>query len=100
GRGARRDAAPPERARRGIVAPFGALGRLSPVRARGASDMTYSRIVGTGGYLPEKILTNQDLERMVDTSDEWIRTRTGIAERRIAADGQTAGDLAFNASRA
>ncbi|SFW29225.1 beta-ketoacyl-ACP synthase III [Nitrosovibrio sp. Nv17] len=62
--------------------------------------MTYSRIVGTGSYLPEKILTNHDLERMVDTSDEWIRTRTGIAERRIAADDQAASDLALNASRA
>ncbi|PTR05175.1 3-oxoacyl-[acyl-carrier-protein] synthase III [Nitrosospira sp. Nsp5] len=61
--------------------------------------MMYSRIVGTGSYLPEKILTNHDLERMVDTSDEWIRTRTGIAERRIAADNQMASDLALNASR-
>lgn len=61
--------------------------------------MMYSRIVGTGSYLPEKILTNHDLERMVDTSDEWIRTRTGITERRIAADNQMASDLALNASR-
>ena len=61
--------------------------------------MMYSRIVGTGSYLPEKILTNHDLERMVDTSDEWIRTRTGIVERRIAADNQMASDLALNASR-
>lgn len=62
--------------------------------------MTYARIIGTGGYLPEKILTNRDLERMVDTSDEWIRTRTGIAQRHIAADNETASDLALNASRA
>ena len=61
--------------------------------------MMYSRIAGTGSYLPEKILTNHDLERMVDTSDEWIRTRTGIVERRIAADNQMASDLALNASR-
>ncbi|SCY06950.1 beta-ketoacyl-ACP synthase III [Nitrosospira sp. Nsp13] len=61
--------------------------------------MIYSRIVGTGSYLPERILTNHDLERMVDTSDEWIRTRTGIAERHIAADNQMASDLALNASR-
>lgn len=61
--------------------------------------MMYSRVVGTGSYLPEKILTNHDLERMVDTSDEWIRTRTGIVERRIAADNQMASDLALNASR-
>jgi len=61
--------------------------------------MTYSRIIGTGGYLPEKILTNDELERMVDTSDEWIRTRTGIVERHIAADNEMASDLALNASR-
>lgn len=59
----------------------------------------YSRIAGTGGYLPEKILTNLDLERMVDTSDEWIRTRTGIVQRHIAADHQMASDLALEASR-
>ncbi len=59
----------------------------------------YSRIIGTGSYLPEKILTNRDLERMVDTSDDWIATRTGIRERRIAADGETASDMALAASR-
>lgn len=61
--------------------------------------MKYSRIIGTGGYLPEKILTNHDLERMVDTSDEWIRSRTGITQRHIAADNEMASDLALNASR-
>ena len=61
--------------------------------------MKYSRIVGTGGYLPEKILTNQDLERLVDTSDEWIRSRTGITQRNIAADHEMASDLALHASR-
>ena len=61
--------------------------------------MMYSKVIGTGSYLPEKILTNQDLERMVDTSDEWIRTRTGIAQRHIAADNEMASDLALNASR-
>ena len=58
----------------------------------------YSRIIGTGRYLPEKILTNFDLEKMVDTSDEWIRTRTGIERRHIAADGETTSDLAYRAS--
>lgn len=58
----------------------------------------YSRIAGTGGYLPEKILTNADLEKMVDTSDEWIRERTGIEQRHIAAEGQTTCDLAEQAS--
>ncbi|MDH5552704.1 MAG: ketoacyl-ACP synthase III [Nitrosomonas sp.] len=58
----------------------------------------YSKITGTGSYLPEKILTNRDLESMVDTSDEWIRTRTGITQRHVAAEGQMASDLALNAS--
>ncbi|WP_294946703.1 beta-ketoacyl-ACP synthase III [Sulfurivirga sp.] len=60
----------------------------------------YSRIIGTGGYLPEKILTNHDLEKMVDTSDEWIRERTGIRQRHIVADDQTTSDLAEAAARA
>jgi 3-oxoacyl-[acyl-carrier-protein] synthase III len=59
----------------------------------------HARIVGTGGYLPEKVLTNHDLARMVDTSDEWIATRTGIRQRHIAADHQMASDLALEASR-
>ena len=58
----------------------------------------YSRIVGTGSYLPEKILTNADLEKMVDTDDEWIVSRSGIRERHIAAEGETTGDLAYNAA--
>jgi 3-oxoacyl-[acyl-carrier-protein] synthase-3 len=58
----------------------------------------YSRVIGTGGYLPEKVLTNQELESMVDTSDEWIVSRTGIRERRLAADGETTRDLAYEAS--
>lgn len=57
----------------------------------------YSRITGTGSYLPEKILTNLDLERMVDTNDEWIRTRTGITQRHIASEDQVASDLALYA---
>lgn len=57
----------------------------------------YSRIAGTGSYLPEKILTNFDLERMMDTSDEWIRTRTGITQRHIASEDQVASDLALYA---
>jgi 3-oxoacyl-[acyl-carrier-protein] synthase-3 len=55
-------------------------------------------IIGVGEYLPEKILTNADLEKMVDTSDEWITSRTGIKERHLAAAGQAASDLAFKAS--
>src|ERR1039457_2703561 len=59
----------------------------------------YSRIAGTGSYLPEKILTNADLEKLVDTSDEWIRSRTGIHQRHGAAEGETTTDLAEHASR-
>lgn len=61
--------------------------------------MTFSRIAGTGSYLPEKVLTNRDLERMVETSDAWIRERTGIRERRICAEGETTTDLAAHALR-
>ena len=56
--------------------------------------MKFSRIIGTGSYLPEQIVTNADLEKMLDTSDEWIRERTGISERRIARDDETSGDMA------
>jgi 3-oxoacyl-[acyl-carrier-protein] synthase-3 len=61
--------------------------------------MTRSRITGTGGYLPAKLLTNKDLESLVDTSDEWIMGRTGIRERQIAADCEFTSDLALHASR-
>ncbi len=61
--------------------------------------MTYSRIIGTGSYLPEKILTNKELESIVDTTDEWIHSRTGIRQRHIAADDQTTVDLAEQAAR-
>jgi 3-oxoacyl-[acyl-carrier-protein] synthase-3 len=61
--------------------------------------MTHSRMTGTGGYLPAKVLTNRDLEAMVDTSDEWIVARTGIRERHIAADGEYTSDLALHAAR-
>lgn len=59
----------------------------------------YSRITGTGSYLPERVLTNHDLEKMVDTSDEWIVARTGIKRRHLAADDQTTCDLAEIAVR-
>ncbi|MEZ5593604.1 MAG: beta-ketoacyl-ACP synthase III [Gammaproteobacteria bacterium] len=61
--------------------------------------MKFSRIVGTGGYLPEKILRNSDLERMVDTTHEWIVDRTGIEQRHVAAAGETTCDLAEQAAR-
>ena len=56
-------------------------------------------IIGVGKYVPEKIVTNFDLEKKIDTSDEWIRTRTGIEERRIAADDQNTSDLAYLAAK-
>jgi len=58
-----------------------------------------SRIISIGSYLPERVLSNFDLEKMVDTSDEWIIERTGIRERRIADESQAASDLAFEASQ-
>jgi len=61
--------------------------------------MIYSRIAGTGRYLPERILTNADLEKMVDTSDEWIRTRTGVERRHVAAEDQTTSDLCVEATK-
>ena len=61
--------------------------------------MMHSRIAGTGSYLPERVLTNFDLEKMVDTTDEWIRSRTGIERRRIAAEDETTVDLAEQAAR-
>ena len=64
----------------------------------GNKGRIYARIAGTGSYLPEKVLTNDDLAKLVDTSDEWIQSRTGIRERHIAAEGQTAGDLGYQAA--
>ena len=60
---------------------------------------SYSRIAGTGGYLPAKVLANRDLESLVDTTDEWIFTRTGIRQRHVAADEEKTSDLALHASR-
>ncbi len=60
--------------------------------------MKYARILGTGSYLPEKVVTNADLEKMVDTSDQWIQERTGIKKRHIAEDDETTCDLAEKAA--
>ena len=57
------------------------------------------KIIGTGSFVPEKILTNSDLEKIVETSDEWISTRTGIRERHIAENDQFTSDLAEQAAR-
>jgi 3-oxoacyl-[acyl-carrier-protein] synthase-3 len=61
--------------------------------------MTYSRIVGTGRYLPERVMTNFDLEKIVDTTDEWIRTRTGVERRHVVDPGQTTSDMCCEAAR-
>lgn len=61
--------------------------------------MNYSKIIGTGSYAPEKVITNADLEKMVDTSDQWIRERTGIRERRVAREDESSGDMAEVAAR-
>ncbi len=61
--------------------------------------MIYTKIVGTGRYLPEKVLTNFDLEKMVDTSDEWIRSRTGVERRHAVADDQTTSDMCVEAAK-
>lgn len=58
-----------------------------------------TRILGTGSYLPERVLTNEDMSRIVDTSDDWIRERTGIAERHVAADDEVTSDLGVQAAR-
>ena len=58
-----------------------------------------SRIVGTGHYVPTRVLTNHDLEKMVDTSDAWIVERTGIRERHIAAEGEASSDMAAEAAK-
>ena len=60
--------------------------------------MIYSNITGTGGYLPEKVVTNADLEKIVDTTDEWITSRTGIKKRHLVVDGETTCDLAEKAA--
>ncbi|MBO0345999.1 ketoacyl-ACP synthase III [Roseibium sp. CAU 1637] len=63
-------------------------------------SVTRSRILGCGSYLPAKCLTNSDLEKLVDTSDEWIVQRTGITQRHVAADGEFTSDLALEAAKA
>ena len=59
----------------------------------------YTKIISTGSYLPENVVTNQDLEHQVDTSDEWIRSRTGIEQRRIVLNDQNTSDLAYQAAK-
>lgn len=60
--------------------------------------MIYSKIIGTGSYLPAKVVTNYDLEKIVDTTHDWIFSRSGISERHVAAEGEMSSDLAFHAS--
>src|SRR6185295_2897287 len=68
-------------------------------RSEGTERSPCSRVAGTGAYVPERRLTNADLEKLVETSDQWITERTGIKERRVAAEGEAASDMALQASR-
>ena len=63
------------------------------------SEKIHAGILGTGSYLPEKVVTNKDMEKLVETSDEWITTRTGIRQRHMAAEGQTTSDMATEAAK-
>ena len=65
---------------------------------RSANERIYSRIAGTGSYLPEKVLTNAEITQFVETTDEWIVARTGIRERHVAAEGETTSDLGYQAA--
>src|SRR6476660_7252192 len=67
-------------------------------RARRREVMNRAKIVGTGAAVPKKLLTNADLEKLVDTSDTWIRERTGIRERHIVSEGEKFSDLCTTAS--
>ncbi len=69
-----------------------------PTKGKGGF-LIYSRIIGTGSYLPAKVLTNFDLEKLVETSHDWIVTRSGIVERHFAAEGEQASDMAVHASQ-
>jgi len=60
--------------------------------------LIHSKIIGTGSYLPAKVVTNYDLEKIVDTTHDWIFSRSGISERHVAAEGEMSSDLAFQAS--
>src|ERR1700676_702491 len=72
--------------------------RSSPPQPRRSDNSRRTvSIIATGSYVPERILTNQELEQIVDTTDEWIRTRTGIRERRIAAPDEATSDMATKA---
>src|SRR6185369_15436091 len=77
-----------------------ATGAGQPRAEFGLVTMTRSVVLGCGSYLPSRVLSNAELSRMVDTSDEWIAQRTGIRERHIAADGETTSDMAIAAARA
>ena len=83
---------------RGPLRGFWAACGYLRVRVGGERVAVRAGILGTGAYVPEQVLTNFDLERRMNTSDEWIRTRTGIRERRIAREDQAASDLAFPAA--
>ncbi|MGB4678396.1 MAG: hypothetical protein WBH90_16885, partial [Aggregatilineales bacterium] len=73
--------------------------RRKATSRRQRANGRYAHVIGWGVEVPERVLTNRDLEQLVDTSDEWIRERTGIVERRIADDRDTVASLGFRAAR-
>src|SRR6202012_2420177 len=75
-------------------------GRVSLASAVPAGGLVRARILGTGHWLPPTVRTNQDIERLVDTSDTWIRERTGIGERRLATEGITTSEMGAHAAEA
>ncbi len=79
--------------------PMYKLGSKLKDRATGRKEMVWAGITGIGSYVPPKVLTNDDLSKMVDTTDEWIVARTGISERHIAADTVLTSDLAVRAAK-
>lgn len=78
---------------------FTLQGSASVTAANNQKKFCQARIIGTGSYLPERILTNLELEKMVETSDEWITTRVGIKERRIAREDEFTSDMGFEAAQ-
>src|SRR3984957_11024787 len=93
---------PPSRSNRTLIpTSYGSsksIMRMSPRQHRSNKPPRTVSIIGTGSYVPERILTNQDLKNMVDETDQWIRTRTGIRERRIAMEHETPSVMATRAA--
>ena len=81
-----------------MEAPLGKTTRMRPLTPARKHSPFSSKILGTGSYLPEKSVSNLDLEKLVETSDEWIRERTGIESRHMAAPDEATSDLSYHAA--